>query len=158
MKGINLSELAHQAAGLFPISANGLTTLDAVNMRDHAHIRALILAGATNGAAITVTVLASSDAAATGATAIAFAYYKSIVAASDVLGARTLATTAGFAMSNDSVSNTMYAIEIDASELPDGKPWINVTFSGAATTTPVSVLYDLTGARYAAPSSPTELA
>ncbi len=157
MKGFNLAEQAHIAFGKFPISMNGLTTLDAVNMAKYGKFQALIALGASNGGAVTFTVLASSDNAATGAEAIPFAYQKCITADSDVLGARLSALAAGFAASNDSVSNTFYLIDIDASELPAGKPWLNVTASGATTTTPGCVAYILSGARYEAPSSPTVL-
>lgn len=158
MKGFNIAEEAHVAVGSYPISANGVTTLDAVNMENYGHLSAIITTGATNGGAITVTAYNSSDAAATGAAVIPFNYYLETTASTDVLGAKTLNSTTALAFTNDSISNQMAVIEIDASELTDGKNWFNLTLSGATTTTPISVVYVLSGSRYAGPESPTVIA
>ena len=158
MKGINIAETCHVTAGQYPVATSGLTTLDAVNMENYSHLTAIILAGVANGTGQTVTVLNSSDASATGAAAIAFNYYKTITAAGDVLGARTAATTAGFLLSHGTVSSTKYVIELDASELTDGLNWVNLTFSGETSTTPTSVVYILSGSRYASPASVSAIA
>lgn len=158
MKGFNIAEQGHVAIGSYPISANGLTTLDAINMEGYSHLSAIIVTGATNGAAIGVTAYNSSDAAATGAALIPFSYYLETTASTDVLGARVLNSTTALAFTNDSISNQMAVIEIDASELTDGKNWVNLTLNGAATTTPICVVYVLSGARYAGPESPTVIA
>ena len=158
MKGFVIAEQGHVAIGSYPISANGLTTLDAINMKGYGHLSAIIVTGATNGAALTVTAYNSSDAAATGAAVIPFNYYIETTASTDVLGARTLNSTTALAFTNDSISNQMAVVEIDASELTDGKNWVNLTLNGAATTTPICVVYVLSGARYAAPESPTVIA
>lgn len=157
-KGFNIAEEGHVAIGQYPVSMNGVTTLDAINMEGYAHLSAIIVAGATNGGAVTYTVKASTDASATSADSIAFNYYSETTASTDILGARTAATTSGFAGVNDSVSNTFHVIEIDASELPDGHNWVNITESGAATTTPGCVVYVLSGARYGSPESATVIA
>jgi hypothetical protein len=154
---INLAEECHVSMGLYPINGTGLTTMDAINMEGYSHLSILIAAGASNGAAHTVTVLASTNNAAGSAEAIPFTYYRAVTTGSDVFAAAQAAATTGFAMSNNAVNSTMYTIEIDASELPDTKPWVNVTLSGAASTAPLSVTYVQSGARYAAPESPTVL-
>lgn len=157
-KGFNIAEEGHVAVGSYPISANGLTTLEAINMEGYAHLSVIITTGATNGAAITVTAYNSTDAAATSADAMAFNYYLETTASTDVLGARTLNSTTALAFTNDSISNQMAVIEIDASELKEDHNWFNITLSGAVTTTPISVIYVLSGARYAGPESPTVIA
>ncbi len=141
-------EQGHVAFGKYPISMNGLTTLDAVDMSKYGHLQAIIALGASNGGAVTFTAYAATDNAATSADAIPFHVYKAETTGSDVFGARTAVTTSGFAAKNDSVSNIAYIIDIDASDLPDGHNWVNVTASGATTTTPGCVMYLLTGARY----------
>jgi hypothetical protein len=158
MKGFNIAEQGHVAIGSYPISANGLTTLDAINMEGYAHLSAIITTGATNGAALVVTAYNATDSAAGGAAVIPFSYYLETTASTDVLGARTLNSTTALTFGNDSISNQMAVIEIDASELTDGKNWVNLTLNGAVTTTPVSVVYVLSGARYAGPESPTVIA
>lgn len=156
-KAFNVAEEGHVAVGLYPISMNGLTTLDAINMEGYSHLSAIITTGATNGAAVTVTAYAATDNAATSAEVIPFSYYLESTASTDVLGARTLNSTTALAFTNDSVSNQLAVIEIDAAELPDGHNFVNLTLSGAATTTPGSVVYVLSGARYGGPESPTVL-
>ncbi len=158
MKGFVIAEQGHVAVGSYPISANGLTTLDAINMEGYGHLSAIITTGATNGAALVVTAYNSTDAAAGGAAVIPFNYYLETTASTDVLGARTLNSTTALTFTNDSISNQMAVIELDASELTDGKNWVNLTLNGAATTTPISVVYVLSGARYAGPESPTVIA
>ena len=157
MKAVNIAEECHVSMGLYPINATGLTTLDAIDMSRYSHLSVLISAGLANGAAHTVTVLASTNNAAGSAEALPFRYYRAVNTGSDVFAAAQTATDAGFALSNNNVNSTMYTIEIDASELPEDKPWVNVTLSGAASTAPLSVTYVQSGARYAAPESPTVL-
>ena len=157
MKGFNIAEEGHVAIGQYPISMNGVTTLDAIDMSDYDHLSIIIVAGATNGGDVTYTVKAATDNAAASADSIAFDYYSETTASTDVLGARTAATVSGFAGTNSSVSNTFHVIEIDAAALPADHNWINVTESGATTTTPGCVIYILSGSRYARPESPTVL-
>jgi len=158
MKGFNIAEEAHVAVGLYPISANGLTTLDAVNMEGYSHLSAIITTGAANGADVVVTAYNASDASATSAAVIPFSYYQETTASTDVLGVRVLNSTTALTFDNSATANLMAVVEIDASELTDGLNWVNLTLSGAATTTPVSVVYVLSGARYAGPESPSVIA
>jgi hypothetical protein len=154
----NVAEQGHVAIGSYPVSANGLTTLDAINMEGYSHLSAIIVSGATNGADIVVTAYNSSDAAAAGAAVIPFSYYQETTASTDVLGPRTLNSTTALTFTNSSISNQMAVIEIDASQLTDGKNWVNLTLNGAATTTPICVVYILSGASIAGPESPTVIA
>ena len=158
MKGFNVSEEGHVAIGLYPISMNGLTTLDAINMEGYSHLSAIIVSGAANGTSVVVTAYEATDAAATSADVIAFSYYQETTASTDVLGARTLNSTTALTFTNASVANQMAVIEIDASQLSDGHNWVNLTLSTATTTTPGCVVYVLSGARYAGPESPTVIA
>lgn len=152
-----IAEEGHVAIGLYPISANGLTTLDAIDMSDYSHLSAIVVTGATNGGAITVTAYAATDNAAASADVIPFSYYLEATASTDVLGARVLNSTTALAFTNNSISNQFAVIEIDSSELPEDHKFVNLTLSGATTTTPVCVTYVLSGARYGGPESPTVL-
>jgi hypothetical protein len=103
---------------------------DAITLKCHNQLTFLVYqSGGTTGKA-TLTVLASSDASQTGATAVAFRYRKMTTGASDTLGAVTAATTAGF----DTTPNedSIYEIEVLASELPSGKPWVHLKATEAA--------------------------
>lgn len=155
MKGFVIAEQGHVAVGSYPISANGVSTLEAINMEGYGHLSAIITTGATNGSDIVVTAYNATDASATSADLIAFNYYQETTASTDVLGARVLNSTTALTFGNSSISNQMAVIEIDASELADGHNWVNLTLNGATTTTPISVIYVLSGARYASPESAT---
>jgi hypothetical protein len=151
-----VAEQGHVVPFLYPISMNGIATEpEYVNMKNYSHIDIIIALGTTNGAAVTFTVKYS--ATASGGTAMPFAYYKGITASTDTLAARAAATTAGFAASNDSVTNSFYVISIDAAEIPDGYNFIGLVASGAATTTPGCAVGIMSGSRYAEPQSATVL-
>lgn len=150
-----VAEEGHVAVGSYPISANGVTTLDAIDMSRYSHLSAIITTGAANGGDITVTAYEATDSAAASADLIAFSYYQEATASTDVLGARVLNSTTALTFDNSAYSNLLAVVEIDASQLSDGHNWVNLTLSGATTTTPISVVYVLSGARYASPESAT---
>jgi hypothetical protein len=158
MKGFNIAEEGHVAIGQYPISMNGLSTLDAINMEGYSHLSVIIATGAANGTSVVFTAYASTDASATSAEVIPFNYYQETTASTDVLGPRVLNSTTALTFTNATVANQMAVIEIDAAELPDGHNWVNITESAATTTTPGCVVYVLSGARYAGPESPTVIA
>lgn len=157
MKGFNIGELGHVVNILPPINvdtANGASCV-CFNMEGYAHADIIIQTGVTDATAGTITVEECTNQAAGTATAIAFAYYAETTAAGDTLGARTAATAAGVVLSaND---NCMYVISIDASQLTDGYPWIQVEWSNPGGTTIGSAVAILSGARYANDQSPTAI-
>ncbi|MCK9570446.1 hypothetical protein M0R72_15975 [Candidatus Pacearchaeota archaeon] len=152
-----IPEDGHIAIGLYPVALSTGATCDAVNMENYSHLDALVVCGASQGGPTTITVLAATDGSATSAEAIAFDYYAEETASTDILGARTAATTAGVAMDNDATSSIFYVVSIDASQLPADHKFVNVTLAGSASTTPAAVIYILSGARYGGPESPTAL-
>ena len=105
-----------------------------------------------------VTAYAATDASAGSADVIPFSYYQETTASTDLLAARVLNSTTALTFVNATVANEFAVIEIDASELPDAHNWVNLTLSGATTTTPGCVVYVLSGSRYAGPESPTVIA
>jgi hypothetical protein len=124
-------------------------------MRNYDHATIVLQLGVT-GAASTITVEACDDFTPANTTAIPFAVYKCETASSDVLGARTAVLAAGFATSvNDGI---MYVIEVNADELPAGKPNLRVCTSDPAAATFASILAILSKARYAGDQSPTVIA
>lgn len=153
----NLAEGAHVSFGYYPTAASGVTTLDAIDMSRYSHLSAIVCFGAANGTDITVTAYEATDNAATSADLIAFSYYQETTASTDVLGARVLNSTTALTFDNSATSNLFAVIEIDASQLSDGHNWVNLTLSSNSDTTPFSVIYVQSGARYAGPESPTVL-
>ena len=156
-QGFSIGEgQGHYVLAYAPVDIDaGAVTSDAFKLTNYDHATIIISLGVT-GAASTVTVKESTDASGSGASAISFSYYAEETAAGDTTGARTSATSSGFATStNDGI---FYIIELAAEELSDGSEWVTVhmTDPGAATFASIGVV--LSGARYAEVSAPTAIA
>lgn len=155
MKGITISEMAHVVNILPPQSITDAVTSDVFSLKDYAHASIVVTAGATNADAGNITVEECDNVTPSNDTAIAFDYYAEETAAGDTLGARTAATTAGIDVSaNDNIT---YIIEIDASQLTDGFPCLELKWSAPGGATLVSAVAVLTGARYAGAETPTAI-
>ena len=154
-KGFTVAEQGHVVNALPPLDIDAAAqTSDAFSMAEYSHASIILQLGVT-GAAATVTVKESTDNAGSGATAIAFDYYGETTAAGDTLGARTAATSSGFATStNDSV---FYVIELNAEDLSDGSEWVTIHTSDPGAATFGSIVVILSGSRYAEVESPTVL-
>ena len=142
--------------GVAPVDIDtGAQTSDAFSMENYDHATVIIALGVT-GAASTVTVKENTDASGTGATAIAFSYYGEATAGGDTLGARTSATSSGFATAT--TDGIFYVLEIAAEELSAGSHWVTIHMSdpGAATFASIGVV--LSGARYKEVEQPTAIA
>ena len=136
----------HFVLGTAPVDIDaGAQTSDAFSMENWSHATIIITLGVT-GAASTVTVKENTAADGSGASAIAFSYYGEATAGGDTLGARTSATSSGFATAT--TDGIFYVIELSAEELSDGYPWVTVHMSdpGAATFGSINVV--LSGGRY----------
>lgn len=156
MKGFVLAEQGHVVQGVAPIDINGSgATSDVWSMGDYGHCSIIVGLGVT-GAATTVTVEECDDFTPTNSTAIAFSYYAEATAGGDTLGARTAATTSGFAAGT--ADGIFYVIEIDASQLSDGFPCLRVALSDPSAATLAAVTVVLSGSRYAQEQSPTAIA
>jgi hypothetical protein len=155
-KGCVIAESCHIVNILPPLDIDAAAeTSDVFSMKNYEHATIIIQLGVT-GAAATVTVEACDDFTPSNTTAIAFNVYKQETAAGDVLGARTAVAAAGFATSlSDGV---FYVIEVDASELPAGKPNLRVAFTDPGAATFGSAVAILSGARYAGDQSATAIA
>ena len=97
-----------------------------VNLAKARHAEFSLMKGVGTTGTATVTVEACTDAAGSGATAIAFNYRKATSGNLDVLGALTAATSSGFATTAGSTQQ--YVIGIDARELPTGSPFVRLKF------------------------------
>lgn len=151
-----LAEEGHVVQALAPVDINGGVNSDVWDMGDYSHCSIIVALGVTGGAT-TVTVEECDDFTPSNATAIAFSYYAEATASGDTLGARTAATTSGFAAStNDGV---FYVIEIDSQQLTtDGYAKLRVALSDPSGATFASVIVVLSGARYGEEQSATVIA
>lgn len=124
MENSLISERIKFIKGLDPVADAfaGTVQSEAVNMGKYGRVAFVIYKGVGTTGTSTITVQASTDAAQTSPTALAFNYRR--VASGDTGGSVTAATTAGFATTAG--SSEMYIIEIDASACPADKPWVNL--------------------------------
>ena len=155
MKGFVLAEEGHVVQAIAPIDITGGKTGQAFSMKKYQHASILVLIGVSAAAFTKIIVNQCTDAAGDGATAIPFSIYKAETAAGDVLGARTAVTSAGYTPSaNDGI---FYVIELDANELADGSPYVQVQLTNGANSVIGSCVAILSGARFAETQSPTEI-
>jgi hypothetical protein len=156
MKGINLAEQCHVINILPPQSFDAAISSDVWSMENYAHCTIIVQAGATNADAGNITIEECDDLNPTTDTAIAFSYYAETTAAGDTLSAKTAATTAGIDVSGN--DNITYVIEIDASQLTDGYPCLQLEWSIPGGATLGSAVAILSGSRYSGSESATAIA
>jgi hypothetical protein len=154
---MNIAEQGHVVNILPPQSITTAATSDVFSMAKYAHATIIATAGATNADAGNITIEECDNLTPTTDTAIDFYYYAETTAGGDTLGARTLAEAAtGIDVSaNDNIT---YVIEIDARELSDGYPCLELKWSVPGGATLVSAVAVLTGSRYAEDQSATVIA
>jgi hypothetical protein len=129
-------------------------------MADYQHASILVLIGASAAAFTKIIVSAGTATAAigsavAGAVAIPFNIYKQETAGADkdVLSARTAVAAAGY--TPNAADGIFYVIEIDAAELPDGSPYVQLSLTNGVNSVIAGAVAVLTGARYAETQSPT---
>jgi hypothetical protein len=159
-KGFYIAEDAHVVNVLPPVDITGGTTSQAVKMANHGHVTFLLQIGASAAApgAVTVqagTATAAVGAAVAGAAALTFKVYKQETAgaANDVLGAKVSAPVGGFTPA--ATDGIFYVIEVDADDLPSGKPYVQLALANTTNSVIASAIAVLTGGRYQHASSET---
>lgn len=155
MKGIVIAQECHVVQALAPVSSSGGKTAQAFSMKKYQHASIILLRGAQAAQSTSIVVNACSDAGGDGATAIPFNVFKAESANTDVLGAKTSVTSSGFQPT--ATGGTFYVIEIDASELPAGLPYVQVVETNGSNADLAAVVVVLSGARFAEDQSPTEI-
>jgi hypothetical protein len=163
MKGIVTAEQEHVVNILPPVDITGGKTSQAFSMAKHGHATIIVQIG-VSAAAFTKIILQAGTATAAvgavvaGAAALAFSLYSQETAGADqdVLGARAAVAAAGYTpTANDGV---FYVIELDASELPDGSPWVQLSLTNGVNSVIASAVAILSGERYAGSQSATATA
>lgn len=121
--GVDLLSRGHVVNLLYPVAdafAGGVDT-DVICLRDYAKIAFIISTGAIEDAGISnlITVKACTDAAKTGATAMAFRSRICLSSTTvDTWGALTARTSAGYNFAAASpVANAIWYIEVDAEDV-----------------------------------------
>lgn len=146
MRGMNLAEQAHVVNVLPAVDITGGKTGDVFSMKAHRHATILLSIGVSAAAFTKILVNACSDAAGSNPEAIAFDIYREETDAGDSFGARHAVDAAGYTPSAN--NNIMYCIEIDAAQLPDDKPYVQLQLTNGANSVIASAIAVLTGAGY----------
>ncbi|MCK9518057.1 MAG: hypothetical protein M0R74_03355 [Dehalococcoidia bacterium] len=151
-----LAEQAHIVPIIYPQGSSGATIdSDIVSMKNASHATIILTVGAQAGDF--VAKVYEADAFDDGDAAIACVVYKEETTNSDQLGDRT-AVTAADGVTTTTTNNIFYVFEIDAEDLTEEYPNIQLKLSGLDTTTYVSAVCILTGYAYQGKDQPTEIA
>lgn len=156
MKGIVLAEQAHIVNILPPVDITGGVAGDRFKMANHGHVTIIIQVG-VSAAAFTKIILRECDAASAGNTTdIGFRLAKEETANGDTLSAFEVVASTGYTPSaNDGI---FYVIELDASELTDGRDWVEVALTNGTNSVIASAVAILSGSRYAGSQNATAIA
>jgi hypothetical protein len=155
-KGFYAAQEGHFVNALPPVDISSGKFSDVWSMRKHEHCTIVVQVGVSAAAWTKIIVNATDDFVPTTRQAIPYTLFSQETAAGDVLAAKEAVLAAGKTPSaNDSI---FYVIEIDASELPDGKPNLEVSLTNGVNSVIGSVLAILSGARYEDDQSPTVVA
>ena len=153
-KGITIAEECHIVNALPPVDIGAAAkTSDYFSMANYAHASIIVTMGAV-GNDTTITLFEATTIGPAAETVIGFDLYQEVTAAGDTLGARTATAVGGFATGTN--TGTIHVIEIDASELTDGYPYLAVKTTNAAAAL-ISVVAILSGTRYQSAVTPTAI-
>jgi hypothetical protein len=155
MKGIVIAQEAHVVVALAPVSASGGKTAQAFSMKNYQHASIILAIGAQAAQMTSVVVNACTDASGDSPTAIPFNLFKCESAGEDTLGAKTPETASGFQPS--ATAGIFYVIELDASALPQGSPYVQVVIANGANADYAAIIAILSGARFEEDQSPTAI-
>tara|TARA_Y100000310_G_scaffold339506_1_gene432379 strand:+ start:706 stop:1173 length:468 start_codon:yes stop_codon:yes gene_type:complete len=122
-----LTEVMNVRVGLAPLADVQDTdpTTDWFDMRVYRRIVFAYVKGVGATGTATITVSGASDNAGTGSADIAYKYRNHANAAAQ--GALTSVAATGFTVTAGSNETTL--VEVDAADLPDGKPWCSLTLT-----------------------------
>ena len=104
---------------------NGNPVSSYVDTANYGHVTFLVALGACNTGTVKLQVLAATDAAGDGATAIPFRICKAETSPADSMTDPAYTADANGYTTN-AADNTLYAIEVEARELGQGNPFVAV--------------------------------
>jgi len=142
-KGFVSAEEGHVAMLYEPLSIGAAATSDTILMENWGHASIYCLFGAGSGT--TITVGECTSFAGSGRTAVTFRFAQEATSGGDTLDAALAwASTITIAAGSAAVA----VIEIDADELTDGYPYLQVNIADPGTAKLGAVLAVLSGGRY----------
>ncbi|MFZ3132769.1 MAG: hypothetical protein WA125_17110 [Desulfosporosinus sp.] len=156
-KGINFAEELHVVNIIPPFGSDAATkNSDVFTLKGHAHATIILTVG-TQGGSFTAKLYECDNFTPSTATAIATRVYKEETALGDTLGA-AVAVTAADGVATAVANNIMYVFEVNADELTEGYPCLQLRLSDLDNTTYVSAVAILSGSRYASDQSASAIA
>jgi len=156
MKGINLATQAHIVNILPPVDITGGADSDVFSMKNHAHATILLSVGVSAAAFTKIILQACDDFTPSNTTDIAYNLYVEETAAGDTLATlEAVASTGRTPSANDTI---MYVIEVDASELPAGKPNLRLHLTNGSNSVIAGAVAILSGERYSGDTNATAIA
>jgi hypothetical protein len=155
-KGFYAAQEGHIINALPPVDITGGKFSDVWSMRNHAHATIIVQVGVSAAAWTKIILNACDDFTPATRIAIPYTLFVEETAAGDTLAAKEAVLATGRTPSaNDSI---MYVIEVDASELPNGFPNLEVSLTNGANSVIGSVIAILSGSRFAEDLSATAIA
>jgi len=161
-KGFYVAQEGHVVSLLPPASASGGATGLIFNLKTYAHASIIIQAGALAGGATAIQLYSCTSEAGAGAAAQAFDYFfqSAAGAGNDVFApgaiansGRTNVASGSFAPAN--TANTVFVIELDAAQLPQGSPYVKLVLTDTAEADYYSAIAILSGGRFTGDESLT---
>jgi hypothetical protein len=151
-----LAEQAKIIPIIYPWGSNAATKdSDVFSMKNASHATIILTVGVQAGS-FTAILYECDNFTPSNATAIAARIYKEETADSDTLADGVALAATGVATA--ATSNIHYVIEVDAEDLTEGYPNLQLRLSDLDNTTYVSAVAILTGYAYQGKSQPTEIA
>lgn len=151
-----VAEQGHVINLIKPFGSSGATAdSDVFSMKDASHASIIIQVG-TQAGSFTAILYECSDFTPSAQTAIAARIYKEESADGDTLGAGAALTTSG--VNTATTNNIFYVIEVDAEQLTEGYPNLQLKLSALDNTTYVSAVAILSGFAYQGDQTRTQIA
>jgi hypothetical protein len=151
-----MAEQAHVVNIIPPFGSNaGTKDSDVFSMKDASHCTIVLQVG-TQAGSFDVDLVACDNFTPSTTSAIGYKLAKEETADGDTLDALT--ETASTGHSTAVANNIMYVMEVDAEDLPEGYPNLQLKLSGLDNTTYVSAIAILTGLSYAGDQNRTQIA
>jgi len=144
--GFPIAEGGHVVNAMAPIDITGGVFSDVWSMAHYDHCTIIVAIGVSAAAFTKIIVNACDDFTPSTRVPIAYGLYGEETAAGDTLGAREEVAATG--KTPAAADGIFYVIEIDADQLPDGSPNLEVSLTNGANSVIASVLAILSGSRY----------
>jgi hypothetical protein len=154
-QGFYAAQEGHIVNILAPVNISGGVTAQCFHLKQHSHASIVVQLGVQAAAATKILLNACSSAAGAGATAIPYDLYTQETAGvvNDVTSTRNAITAAGYTPSGN--AGIFYILEVDASNLPAGLPYLQLQITNGANADFASAVAILSGGRNTGDQSPT---